>query len=329
MTQPFGLGTFETAVGERFAGLVMDERVVRLDRAEGAPSGSIEGLLDDWEVSFPALGELATKLDGLESDAVVALAGLRVLLPFRAKQLLQAGANYRTHVIDLAVQHRSGEDAEIPEYEFREKIARMMDERATKDRPYLFIGLPRSMCGPYDDVILPTGSEQHDWELELGAVVGRRAHHIARSEALDVVAAYVIANDLTTRDRVFREDMPAIGTDWFRSKNGPAFLPTGPWLVPSAFVPDPQDLRITLRLNGQVMQNESTSDMLFDVARLIEYASSVVDLQPGDLLLTGSPAGNGLHWGRTLRPGDVMEGEITGLGVQRSCCVADAGDDRP
>ena len=116
--------------------------------------------------------------------------------------------------------------------------------------------------------------------------------------------------------------MPRIGTDWFRGKHAPGVLPTGLWLVPADRVGDPQDLRITLTLNGEVMQDESTEDMLFGVARLVSAASQTVPLLPGDLLLTGSPAGNGIPHGRLLRAGDVMESTITGLGVQRVACVA-------
>lgn len=143
--------------------------------------------------------------------------------------------------------------------------------------------------------------------------------------ALDHVAGYTIANDLTTRDLVRRTDLGAIGTDWMRSKNAPTFLPLGPWIVPAPFVADPMNLRIVLKLNGNVMQDESTSDMIFGVAQLVSYASSIVELRPSDLLLTGSPAGNGTHYNRFLRPGDVMDAEITGLGRQLNRCVREPG----
>jgi len=208
----------------------------------------------------------------------------------------------------------------------RADAAGMMDRRAATGDPYLFLGLPSAITGPYDDVVLPGYSEQHDWELELAVVIGRQGHRIGRDQVSEHIAGYTIVNDLTTRDLVFRRDMPEIGTDWFRAKNAPGFLPTGPWLVPARFVPDPGDLRITLRLNGRVMQDESTKDMIFDVAALVSAASQTATLLPGDLVLTGSPAGNGMHHGRLLRPGDVMDGEITHLGAQRTRCVAEAAD---
>ena len=131
-------------------------------------------------------------------------------------------------------------------------------------------------------------------------------------------AGYTICNDLTTRSLVPRRDIPMMGTDWMRSKNHPTFFPTGPYLVPARFVPDPQNLEISLSLNGKVMQKGHTSDMVFGVAKLISYISSLVALRPGDLIITGSPQGNGSHWGRFLQDGDVMESTITGLGRQHN-----------
>ena len=126
------------------------------------------------------------------------------------------------------------------------------------------------------------------------------------------MAGYTIANDLTTRDLVYRPDLEAIGSDWLRSKNAPTFLPLGPWIVPARFVDDPQQLTIHAEVGGEVMQDESTADMIFDVATLVSYASSLVTLRPGDLVLTGSPAGNGMHHRRFLHSGDVIEATITG-----------------
>jgi len=300
MSEPLPLGNFALG-GRRFAGRVSGERVREL------PIASTADLLDDWEGSARRIASIST---GPEHE----LASLRILPPVQPRQILQAGANYRKHVVGLVVAEgrHSREDAE-----------KIMDERARSGRPYLFLGLPTSMCGAYDDVVLPRAGTQHDWELELAVVIGRRARHVPVDKALDVVAGYTICNDLTTRDLVFRPDVGAIGADWVASKCAPTFLPTGPYLVPAALVSDPMELQVRLSLNGDVMQDESTSDMLYDVRRLIAYASECVLLLPGDLLLTGSPAGNGAQWGRFLVPGDVIDGEITGLGSQRNRCVAE------
>ncbi len=208
--------------------------------------------------------------------------------------------------------------------ERRAQAERMMDARIASGSPYVFTKIPSAITGPYDPIILPADSTQPDWELELGVIIGRAARHVSRTEALNYVAGYTIVNDLTCRDKVYRPDLKAIGTDWLLSKSAPSFLPMGPVLLPAAFVPNPQELHITLKLNGQVMQDEGTNDMIFDVARLIEYISQHVQLWPGDLICTGSPRGNGMHYNRFLRPGDVLEGTISELGTQRNSCVAES-----
>ncbi|MFD7659199.1 fumarylacetoacetate hydrolase family protein [Actinosynnema sp. NPDC059797] len=318
-TQPvrFALGTFSDD-GTPFPGLVVEDRVLDLERALPWRPASTLALLDRWDDTLPTLRGLVR--DGHREWRPAA--GLRVHAPVAPRQVVQSGANYRQHVIDLVVAHRPAGSAE-PEERARERAAELMDRRAREDQPYVFTGLPSAVTGPYDDVVLPAWCEQPDWELELAAVIGRPAHRVSPDRALEHVAGYTIANDLTARDHVFRADMREIGTDWFRAKNAPGFTPLGPYLVPAEFVPDPMDLRLTLKLNGETMQDESTEDMIFDVARVVSYASQTATLLPGDLVLTGSPAGNGIHHGRLLRDGDVMESTITGLGVQRTRCVAE------
>ncbi|GAA2857367.1 fumarylacetoacetate hydrolase family protein [Streptosporangium fragile] len=307
----FALGTFSSGTGPAFPGLIVGDQVLDLS----LHASTVRGLLERWDDVLPLLHEAATAAAGEWRP----LAELRVHAPVEPRQIFQSGANYRTHVIDLAVAHEpaGGRPAE----QVRAEVAAMMDRRAAEDQPYVFIGLPSSVTGPYDDVVIPSWCTKPDWELELAAVIGRPAFRVGPEEALGHVAAYTIANDVTARELVFRRDMPEIGADWLRAKNAPTFTPLGPYLVPAAFITDPGDLQVTLRLNGEVMQDESTKDMIFDVARLVSYVSQTVELLPGDLVLTGSPAGNGLHWGRLLRDGDVMEGTITGLGTQRNRCV--------
>jgi len=315
---PFAVGTFSRDGGPAFPGLVARERVLDLRAAlPGAPADTL-ALLARWEDALPELH--ASAVD--ENAAWQPLEGLRVHAPVEPRQVFQSGANYRQHVIDLVVAHRSPDDPETEE-QARARAADLMDRRAREDQPYVFIGLPTSITGPYDDVELPAWCEKADWELELAVVIGRPAYRVSAQDALAHVAGYTIANDLTARELVFRRDMPEIGTDWLRAKNAPGFTPVGPYIVPAAFVADPGDLRLTLTLEGKAMQDESTSDMIFDVARLISFVSQTSPLLPGDLLLTGSPAGNGMHWGRLLRAGDVMESTITGLGSQRTRCVAE------
>ncbi|MEV5869485.1 fumarylacetoacetate hydrolase family protein [Streptomyces tendae] len=316
---PFALATLSAPEGPAFPALVTpDSRVIDLRNALDDADLSMRDLLDDWEAVLSRLTALAADSTARRAP----LADFQVHAPVEPRQVFQSGANYRQHVIDLHVAHRAPGD-ERPEEERRAEAAQIMDRRAAEDQPYVFIGLPSAITGPYDDVVLPAWAEKPDWELELAAVIGRPAHQVSVEEALAHVAGYTIANDLTDRATVFRRDMPQIGTDWLRSKNAPGFTPLGPWIVPAASVGDTGDLRLTLKLNGKTMQDESTKDMIFDVARIVSYASQTARLLPGDLVLTGSPAGNGMHWGRLLRDGDVMEASVTGLGAQRTRCVAE------
>ncbi|WP_371484671.1 fumarylacetoacetate hydrolase family protein [Kitasatospora sp. NBC_00315] len=316
---PFAVGTFSRPDGVQFPGLVVSGRVLDISGVLGdGRSRNTRTLLENWDEALPVLHRLAAE----PGQPWQPITGLHTHAPVEPRQILQSGANYRQHVIDLVVAHRRPDDPRTEE-QARNEAAAMMDRRAAEDQPYMFIGLPSSITGPYDDVILPAWCEKPDWELELTAVIGRPAYRVSPEEALEHVAAYTIANDLTARELIFRKDMPEIGTDWLRSKNAPGFTPLGPYLVPAAFVADPSGLQVTLKLNGETMQDESTKDMIFDVARMVSYASQTTTLLPGDLVLTGSPAGNGMHWGRLLRDGDVMDGTVTGLGAQRTRCIAE------
>ncbi|GGN64430.1 hydrolase [Streptomyces albiflavescens] len=316
---PFALGTLSAPGEAPFPALVRpDGHALDLRTALDAPTLTIRELLERWRERLPRLHALAADATGEWQP----LDGLCVHAPVEPRQIFQSGANYRQHVIDLEVAHRSPDDPRTVE-EARAEIAEIMDRRAAEDLPYVFIGLPSAITGPYDDVVLPSWAQQPDWELELAAVIGRPAYQVSVEEALEYVAGYTISNDLTDRATVFRRDMRAIGTDWLRSKNAPGFTPLGPWIVPARSIADPDDLRVTLKLNGETMQDESTKDMIFGIARIVSYASQTARLLPGDLVLTGSPAGNGMHWGRLLRDGDVMDGTITALGAQRTRCIAE------
>jgi len=310
---PYALGTLSAEGGVPFPALIKGDLFVDL-RAE-APD--VLDILAGWTAMSPRLRAIAETLPqgGARHE------GLRVHAPLVPRQIFQAGMNYRTHVIDLAVAHLDPGDTRSPEQVRAETEARL-DQQASTGRPYMFLGLPSAVAGPYDDLVLPSYSDEHDWELELGVVIGREAFRVSAADALSHVAGYVVTNDVTTRDLVFPSAGQRGNPDFFSSKNAPGFLPLGPWLVPAEFVADPMDLRIELSLNGRVMQDESTKDMIFDVAAQIAAVSRITPLRPGDLVLTGSPAGNGKHWGRMLRPGDVMAGAITGLGRQVVRCVA-------
>jgi len=237
-----------------------------------------------------------------------------------------SGANYFKHVVDLIVDLGPGKTPGtegMDAVQLRAHAQELMTRRRAEGSPYFFSKPVSAMSGPFDPIVLSPGAEQPDWELELAVVIGKPARNVSRAEAADYIAGYAIANDITNRDQVWTKgDMKPMGTDWIASKSSPTYLPVGPYIVPASHVADPQQLQLELRLNGETKQNETTADMIFDVARLIENLSGLVQLLPGDLVYTGSPAGNGTHYHRFLRPGDVVEGSITGLGVQRTPVIA-------
>ncbi len=338
----FALGTFSNASGVPFAGLVLGDSAAPLEklasrtRASWAGSSgpiSVLSLLEEWDENLALLREIAVSLGtdeekrGVKDEAFVPISTLKVHPPVNLpRQVFCAGANYKKHVIDLIVDQAIGPNKDTSVEERRAQAAKMMDDRAAHGVPFVFSKPVSAITGAFDPVILPRRAQQPDWELELAVIVGKPARHVSREQALDCVAGYTIVNDVTNRDLVFRKDIGAMGADWLMAKGSPTYLPTGPFLVPATFVGDPQDLRITLKLNDQMMQDESTADMIFGVARIIEFLSANVQLWPGDLIATGSPAGNGTHYNRYLTPGDLMEGSITGLGTQRNRCVAEGAD---
>jgi 2-keto-4-pentenoate hydratase/2-oxohepta-3-ene-1,7-dioic acid hydratase in catechol pathway len=268
-------------------------------------------------------------LDHLAAFAAAGVAGLaasnlrecRVHPPVDLpRQVFCTGANYRKHVIDLTVDTGTGPEGLDREGLYR-WAANMMDERARTGEPYVFTKPVAAISGAFDPIELPSNTRKPDWELELGVVIGKPGHRIRREDAFSHVAGYAIVNDISARDLIPRLDYKMLGTDWLRAKGQKGFLPFGPCLVPAHLVPNPQNLRMTLSVSGQVMQNESSSDMLFGIARQIEYISSYTPLLTGDLICTGSPAGNGTHYNRFLREGDVVVARIEGLGEQHATCI--------
>jgi 2-keto-4-pentenoate hydratase/2-oxohepta-3-ene-1,7-dioic acid hydratase in catechol pathway len=325
-----------------FPALVVNERAIALEALRSlqtnaglrlARCATMLDVLDDWEQNLAALKKVATAvMDGKLGELQRQLRPveeLRVRAPLpRPRGIYCSGANYKKHVVDLIVAHQ--DQAQTQTMTVEQKRAwgmKLMDERAANGTPFIFMKPPTAVTGPFDPIIVPRDAQKPDWELELGVVIGRRAYRVPRQEALNCVAGYTVVNDITLREKVFRRktDSPELGMDFVTSKGAPSFLPMGPYLVPAELVGDPQKLRLTLQLNGETMQEEETSDMIFTVARLIEYVSAGVELQPGDVICTGSPAGNGMHYGRFIQQGDVLEGGITGsavgLGALKNPCI--------
>jgi 2-keto-4-pentenoate hydratase/2-oxohepta-3-ene-1,7-dioic acid hydratase in catechol pathway len=202
-------------------------------------------------------------------------------------KIICMGANYKEHVKEANLQ--------------------------SPTEPVFFSKYRNAIAGPTDPVLLPSISEQVDWEAELVVVFGRRGHHISEADAMNYVAGYTVGNDISARDWQMRKPF----RQWMMGKTFDTFLPLGPALVTSDEVADPHDLRITLRLNDQVMQDDSTSNMTFRIAELVSFISQIISLEPGDIMLTGTPAGVGVTRTppRFLQEGDVLVTTIENIGT--------------
>lgn len=249
-------------------------------------------LTDDIDGAFLASDGLARSRDALDAGRLprIDAAGRRVGAPVaRPGSILCIGQNYAAHAAE------SGSPP--PEW------------------PILFLKATNSLVGPYDDVLIPRKSVKTDWEVELSVIIGRRARYLeSPDEALDYVAGYTVANDVS--ERTFQSEIS--GGQWSKGKSAETFNPLGPWLVPAAEIADPQKLGLRSWVNGEPRQDSNTADMIFSVAHLIWDLSQFLVLEPGDVLNTGTPQGVALS-GRFpfLKDGDVMELEVDGLGRQR------------
>lgn len=219
----------------------------------------------------------------------VSASGLRVGAPIaRPGSIICIGMNYAAHAAE------SGS--------------------APPEIPVVFLKPSNTISGPFDAAPIPPKSEKYDWEVELGVVIGREASYLSDpAKALDCIAGYLVANDLSEREY----QLPGAAGQWTKGKSLPASTPLGPWLVPADQI-EPGQLRLQSLVNGEVRQDSSTTDLIFDVATLVHHVSQYMLLEPGDVILTGTPAGVALS-GRFpyLQPGDVVELDIEGLGRQR------------
>ena len=186
--------------------------------------------------------------------------------------------------------------------------------------PVIFAKYTSAVCGPDDPILIPRGSEKTDWEVELAFVIGKRGKYIAEADAMDHVAGFFVCNDVS--ERAFQIERSG---QWSKGKSSDNFGPIGPWLVTRDAVADPGNLRMWLDVNGKRMQDGSTATMVFKVPFLVSYLSQFFTLHPGDVVSTGTPPGVGLGMKppQYLKPGDVVELGIEGLGQQRQVCIAD------
>jgi 2,4-didehydro-3-deoxy-L-rhamnonate hydrolase len=271
-----------------------EERPTVLD--EAGALYDLSGLTADIDGRFLAADGLATAAAALAAGSLPRLddpadgSRLRVGAPIaRPSAVICIGMNYAAHAAE------SGS--------------------APPTAPVVFFKHPNTVVGPFDDVLIPPGSEKTDWEVELAVVIGKRARYLASpSVALDHVAGFCVSNDVSER----HYQIEISGGQWSKGKSSETFNPLGPWLVPTADVGDGSALGIRSFVNGEPRQESTTSDLLFPVVQLIYELSQYMVLEPGDLVNSGTPQGVALS-GRFpyLRPGDVVECEIDGLGRQR------------
>ena len=302
---PYKLLTYAMGRDAR-AGLLVGDTVYDAAKATGVPAyARVLGMLEDWRKAQPALARAASRLaTGTSRLTGSPVARARLLAPvLYPGAIFCAGANYRDHMLEMA--RVSGNPPE-------------KDPHELGLNPWHFIKTSRSsVVGPGARVPLPAFSEKVDWEVELAAVIGRPARNVSIDKALAYVAGYTIANDLSARDvgrRPHVADASPFKMDWLSQKCFEGSCPLGPWIVPTTEIPDPQKLAMKLWVNDELMQDSHTSQMIFTTAEQIAHLSTRVTLQPGDLVLTGTPAGVGMGRGRFLKSGDTVRLWIEGIG---------------
>ena len=313
----FGIGTYAASKGAPFPGLVLPDGTVLDLSGEWYDTHAI---FNDWDRSFDNLVDLAAQREGTQHE----FAALRCLPCVSHPNMLFAGSNYRQHVAEMMTHNKFNQVNRKPgesDEDFFQRNLAEVGKRAREGMPFFWTGLHSALCGANDDIPLPLIGEHPDWELELGVIVGKTGRYVKPEDASDLIAGYVMVNDLGTVDEFRRTDVRFM-YDWL-SKNQPNFKPLGPFIVPKQFVKY-DEIKITLQLNGDVMQDWPVTDMIFSPEQILSYASERIRLTPGDLLSTGSPPGNGaFHGNRWLRPGDLVESELTFLGRQRNKVVAE------
>jgi 2-keto-4-pentenoate hydratase/2-oxohepta-3-ene-1,7-dioic acid hydratase in catechol pathway len=257
-------------------------------------------LVEDWR-------QAEEVLRAIEIDDAPVIEYDTLLTPLRwPRKVVCAGVNYRRHVREMG--------GELPGEGWK---------------PFFFLRPPTTtVIGPSDPITVHSPeTARYDWEAELAVVIGVGGRDISPVDALSHVAGYCVANDVTARGHHKRQTVPADAFiyDWFASKSTDGSLPLGPGITPAWQVPDPQDLRLRLWVNGELQQDESTSDMICTVAELISAASEVVTLEPGDVIPTGTPSGVGAGRGLFLRAGDVVRTTIDGLGTLENTVIEPSG----
>jgi 2-keto-4-pentenoate hydratase/2-oxohepta-3-ene-1,7-dioic acid hydratase in catechol pathway len=290
------------------AGIVLRDEILNVAELTGDPRfHTVIGMLSDWDSVKPAI-EAAVR--NAESGRGVPLQYAELLTPILYPgTIFCAGANYTDHMLEMAKVHN---------------IEPEPDPRSLGLKPFHFIKASRTVAGPGSIVNLPAYSKKVDWEGELAAVIGRTGKNIPIESALEHVAGYTVANDLSARDFTTRPGA-RVGSpfqyDWLSQKSFDSSCPLGPWIVPASDLPDPQNLRIKLWVNDVIKQDSHTSRMIFSLADQIAHISTRITLHPGDVILTGTPAGVGLARNEFLNAGDVVRVWVEGIGTLSSQIV--------
>lgn len=261
----------------------------------------VSGFIKDYDEAFFANGglpHLAWMLDQHKEMLRPVPAAVRLGCPVASpSKILCVGLNFAKHAKET--------NAPIPK------------------EPILFMKSTTAITGPNDVIVIPKNSVKTDWEVELAFVIGKRASYVSEAEAMDYVAGYCLHNDVSEREFQLER-----GGTWDKGKGCDTFAPLGPWMVTKDEIPNPHALRLWLKLNGQVMQDGNTDDLIFNIPQLVSYISQFMTLLPGDIVSTGTPAGVGLGFNPQiyLKPGDEVELGIDGLGTSKQKVVAYAGN---
>ena len=305
----YKLVTYETVRGPR-AGAVFNDAVFNLPELTGKPSyATMLGVLNDWAEAEALIEKAISKV---ESGATPSspLAKVRLLAPvLYPSAIFCAGANYSDHMNEMARVFN---------------LAAQPDPRKAGLLPWHFIKASRTVVETDSRIPLPGGTTMLDWEAELAAVIGRAAKNVPAESALGYVAGYTIANDLSARDFTARPNVPEgspFRYDWISQKSFDCACPLGPWIVPAKEIPDPQRLSIKLWVNDVLKQDSHTSKMIFSLAEQIAQLSTRLTLHPGDLILTGTPAGVGLARKEFLKSGDVVRVWVEQVGTLSNTLV--------
>jgi 2-keto-4-pentenoate hydratase/2-oxohepta-3-ene-1,7-dioic acid hydratase in catechol pathway len=301
-TAGYKLATYRTIEGPR-AGMVIGEEVFDAARLTGeAAYATVIGIVEDWKAAEGALRKAAAGAAKGRAKRQP-LAKTRLLAPLRFPPTIYcAGANYMDHAAEMAAR----EDRPPPP-----------DPHTQGLKAWHFLKAPHAVTDPGATVKISGYAKNVDWEVELAAVIGRPAKDVPKEKALGYVAGYTIANDLSARDRGRRAnvaDASPFKWDWTKHKTFEGSCPLGPWIVPASDMGDPQKLGLKLWVNGVIKQDSNTSDMIFTLAEQIEQLSAGMTLHPGDLILTGTPAGVGAGRGEFLKAGDVVKLWIENIG---------------